>query len=124
MGRHEITLNDSSHPVLGTHWTCSVCGLQKMCLVVTDGIFTCRMCRQKKAMIDTPHPVLGGYWKCEGCGLLIEEELSVCPECFAKKTPNENIDSRLFIEASRLTIAEHEAMISDSGYRQTDGKIY
>ena len=67
-------------------------------------------------MIDTPHPVLGGYWKCEDCGLLIEDELFVCPECNAKKTENENIDKRLFIEASELTIAEHEEMLADSGY--------
>ena len=69
-----------------------------------------------KAMIETQHPVLGGYWKCDGCGLLIEDELSVCPECNAKKTPNENIDKRLFIEPSRLTILEHEEMLADNGY--------
>ena len=95
-----------------------------MCLVVTDGIFTCRVCRirnlQKKAMIDTQQHTLalGGYWKCEGCYLLIVDDLYVCPECNAKKTPNENIDKRLFMEASELTIAEHEAMISDSGYKE------
>jgi RNA polymerase subunit RPABC4/transcription elongation factor Spt4 len=68
-------------------------------------------------MIDTPHSVLGGYWKCEDCGLLIEDDLYVCPECHGKKTKNETVDKRLFFEPSRLTIAEHEAMISDSGYK-------
>ena len=70
-----------------------------------------------KAMIETQeHPVIGGYWKCEDCGLLIVDELSVCPECNAKKTKNENIDKRLFMEASELTISEHEEMLADNGY--------
>ena len=68
-----------------------------------------------KTMIPV-HPVLGGYWKCEDCGLLIEDELFVCPECKGKKTENEDVDKRLFVEPSKLTMKEHEEMLADSGY--------
>lgn len=66
--------------------------------------------------LNLQHPSLGGYWKCEDCGLLIEDELLVCPECHGKKTQNEDVDKRLFVEPSKLTMKEHEEMRTDSGY--------
>jgi hypothetical protein len=41
-----------AHPVLGGHWECSVCFRQKVCLEVSDNVFTCRMCRIKKLQIS------------------------------------------------------------------------
>ena len=35
------------HPILGGFWKCSVCGRQKVCLEISDDVFTCRMCRIK-----------------------------------------------------------------------------
>tara|TARA_R110000751_G_scaffold99430_4_gene192977 strand:+ start:1262 stop:1513 length:252 start_codon:yes stop_codon:yes gene_type:complete len=62
---------------------------------------------------------LGGYWKCEDCGLLVEDDLYICPECAGKKTENEDITKRLYVEASALTMAEHEEMIADNGMSKT-----